>query len=217
MSEICEELEDGSVVLAYEALCRRYGMTLSPELRGAIPDIGELRKISNGCLIVAAGSQPTHFYLIVKGLVYYYYTLRDGKLRNKAFFAESQMIGSLSAYLNRRPMSFSIETLETTWVHAIRIAQFEKFRERIPQIGQLFYAVATDLFVRNENREAILLTGDAEARYLWLVENEPWLIERVPQYHLAAYLGMDAVSFSRVKQSLSRREVFPPKSKRRGK
>jgi len=50
----------------------------------------------------------------------------------------------------------------------------------------------------------MLLTGDMEARYRWVMEYEPWLLERVPQYQVASYLGMDPVSLSRLKQRKSR-------------
>ena len=39
---------------------------------------------------------------------------------------------------------------------------------------------------------------DAKARYQRLRALEPELFERVPQYHIASYLGMSEVSLSRV-------------------
>ncbi|MCY1377798.1 hypothetical protein D9M69_653890 [compost metagenome] len=60
------------------------------------------------------------------------------------------------------------------------------------------------IMLRNEAREALLLTCNSEERYRWLLEHEAWLLERVPQYQLASYLSMDAVSFSRIKSKLGR-------------
>ena len=57
-------------------------------------------------------------------------------------------------------------------------------------------------FMRNEQREALLLTCNAEQRYLWMVEHQAELVERIPQYHIAVYLGVDAVSLSRIKRKL---------------
>ena len=48
----------------------------------------------------------------------------------------------------------------------------------------------------------MLLTSNAEQRYQWLSQHEPELPGRVPQFHLASYLGMDAVSLSRLKSKL---------------
>ncbi|MCY1516685.1 hypothetical protein D9M68_513330 [compost metagenome] len=60
------------------------------------------------------------------------------------------------------------------------------------------------IMLRNEDREALLLTSNNEQRYQWLLEHEAWLLDRVPQYQLASYLGMDPVSFSRIKRKLGR-------------
>ena len=58
----------------------------------------------------------------------------------------------------------------------------------------------SEAFIRNERREALLLTCSAEERYQWLLEHEAYLLDRVPQFHIASYLGMDAVSLSRLKR-----------------
>ena len=57
-----------------------------------------------------------------------------------------------------------------------------------------------EAFIRNEQREALLLTCNAEQRYQWLLQHEPHLLDRVAQFHLASYLGVDAVTLSRLKK-----------------
>jgi hypothetical protein len=47
-----------------------------------------------------------------------------------------------------------------------------------------------------------ILTCNAEQRYQWLLQHEPDLPERVAQLHVASYLGVDAVSLSRIKRKL---------------
>jgi len=59
-----------------------------------------------------------------------------------------------------------------------------------------------DAFIRNEQREAMLLTCSAEQRYQWLSPNEPALLAQLPQFHIASYIGVDAVSPSRLKRKL---------------
>ena len=60
-----------------------------------------------------------------------------------------------------------------------------------------------EAFRRNEQREAMLLTCNAEQRYRWLLAHEPDLLQRVPQFHIASYLGIDAVSLSRLKRKIT--------------
>lgn len=156
-------------------------------------------EVSSGEAITRTGDQQQFFYLIVQGAVRFYYLLPNGKEWNKSFFHEGQLIGSLSAQLTQSPCRFTIEAVESCILYRIPIGCIEK----LPRVQEVLQQLTQELFLRNESREAILLTGDAEARYRWLEEHEPWLLERsIPQYHLASYLGMDAVSLSRLKRKL---------------
>jgi len=74
-----------------------------------------------------------------------------------------------------------------------------------PEVAHLIDQITRTIFLRNELRESTLLTGNAQERFQWLEQYEHWLIERrVPQYHLASYLGMDAVSLSRLKSKMAK-------------
>lgn len=155
--------------------------------------------------IVRANTDQKHFYILKEGLVRYYYTSPEGKEWNKAFFSGPHIIGSLSAYLTHAPCRFTIEAIEPCSLFSIPTENFRLLTKKFTQAQQLIQAIEQEMFLRNELRENILLTGNAEQRYLWLENNEPWLLNRkVPQYHLASYLGMDAVSLSRVKRKLRR-------------
>ena len=69
-------------------------------------------------------------------------------------------------------------------------------------VAQASQQMLAEAFIRNEQREAMLLTCNAEQRYQWLLENEPDLVQRVAQFHIASYLGIDAVSLSRLKRKI---------------
>ncbi|BFM18313.1 Crp/Fnr family transcriptional regulator [Maricurvus nonylphenolicus] len=154
-------------------------------------------------VLLQTGAEQTHLFVILSGLIRYYYTSPNGKEWNRVFFREQQIIGSLSALLTQSPSRFTIAALEASELIATPIDSFIKLGDQFPQITRLQIQVTEEMFLRNELREGILLTGNTEERYQWLIGNEPWLLERVPQYQLASYLGMDAVSFSRVKSKLS--------------
>ncbi|MEL6850143.1 MAG: Crp/Fnr family transcriptional regulator, partial [Bacteroidota bacterium] len=49
------------------------------------------------------------------------------------------------------------------------------------------------------------ITASPEQRYLKLLEEQPELLSRVPQYHLASYLGIKPESLSRIRKRISER------------
>ena len=61
--------------------------------------------------------------------------------------------------------------------------------------------LAEQLLVRKELRMRSMLEQSASERYLEFVKKYPDLVDRIPQYHLASYLGITEVSLSRLKNS----------------
>ncbi|MCY1422431.1 Cyclic nucleotide-binding domain protein [compost metagenome] len=192
---------DASASELFKAFLCRYGVN-EPELWEHLLQVLELRDYARDQNIIRAGETPTHFFVILIGLVRYYYASPQGKHWNKAFFHEGEMVGSLSAYLKGQPCTYNIEVLEQSRLVAVPLQIFTRQQGRSLQMQGMLNKVTREIMLRNEAREALLLTCNSEERYRWLQENESWLLARVPQYQLASYLSMDAVSFSRIKRKL---------------
>jgi|GEM_PF-1182395 len=171
-----------------------------------VPLVDEINVGADHCLL-RAGDEQHYIYVIKEGLVRFFYTSPKGKEWNKSFYAQGQVIGSLSAHLTQSPCRFTIQTLEPCTLYRTPVDEFWAVIQDIPEGLRLMQQITQSQFLLNELRESILLTGNAQERFNWLAENEQWLLQRkVPQYHLASYLGMDAVSFSRLKSKRSKTE-----------
>jgi len=183
---------------AIESLFEKYSAN-DEHTKTKMSQMSEVVHLEAGDILERAGDVTSAFYLIVEGVVRYFYSLEEGKERNKAFFKEGQLAGSLSAFFTDRIMPFTIDALEpcTLLRFPFQKLNFEGDLERIMQ------GATREILIRNEQHESTLLTGSAEDRYRWVESGEPWLLERIPQYHLASYLRLEPVSLSRVKSKLS--------------
>lgn len=173
----------------------------SPELWPLLESIGQEKTVSAGTQLFAAHSEPQYCYIILQGLLRQYYPSAQGRERNKNFFREGQLAGSLSAWLTQSSCPYELQALEDSILWEMPITQLRKLQHEESVQGMLD-KTTRELFLRNEQREAVLLTKSGEERYQWLLGNEFWITERLPQYHIASYLGMDAVSLSRIKAKL---------------
>jgi CRP-like cAMP-binding protein len=153
--------------------------------------------------LVRAGEASDTLYLLGSGLVRLYYVTPDGRERNKAFYREGQVTGPVSAAMTGSAAPFSIECLEPVEALAFRYPDLRRAAHDIGAIAALYTDLLAEAFIRNEQREAMLLTCDARQRYAWLQEHEGELLARLPQFHIASYLGIDAVSLSRLKRKSS--------------
>lgn len=63
----------------------------------------------------------------------------------------------------------------------------------------LFLLGAENSFVEKQKQQIDLLTKPAEQRYLELMEQNPKMIQRIAQKHIASYLGITTQSLSRIR------------------
>jgi CRP-like cAMP-binding protein len=152
--------------------------------------------------LVRCGEHSDALYLLDSGLVRLYYITPDGKERNKAFYRSGQITGAVSAAMTGSAAPFSIQCLEPVAAICCSFNALSRAADQQPGIARLNRELLSEAFIRNEQREAMLLTCNAEQRYQWLLDNEADLIQRLPQFHIASYLGIDAVSLSRLKKKI---------------
>lgn len=165
-------------------------------------DIVSLQSVDKGEYLVRAGQDSHFLFLIHLGLLRLYYTSAEGKERNKAFYGQGDITGAVSAALTNSPAPFNIQALEASLVLRAEFHQLFRDDQKHPALTRLAMTLLSEAFIRNEQREAMLLTCTAEQRYQWLCEREPHLLEQLPQLHIASYIGVDAVSLSRLKRKL---------------
>ena len=159
-----------------------------------------LRRFEEEAYLVQHGERSETLYLLETGLVRLFYTTPDGKERNKGFYSAGQITGPVSAAMTSSPAPFTIQALEPVEALCFRYSDLLEAAGQSAEMALLFRHMLAEAFIRNEQREALLLTCNAEQRYQSLLEHEPYLLERVAQFHLASYLGVDAVTLSRLKK-----------------
>lgn len=160
------------------------------------------RQLARDEYLLRAGEQHHFLCFIDSGLLRLFYVSPEGKERNKAFYTGGHLVGPVSAALSGGPAPFSIQALEPSEVLLLPYPAFAEASAVHAEVAQLNIRLLSLAFMRNEQREAMLLTCNAEQRYRWLLQHEPELQDRLPQHHIASYLGVDAVSLSRLKRKL---------------
>ena len=153
---------------------------------------------------VALPGAPAHEVLFVRrGLLRFYYPADDGRQSNKAFVAEGEFAGAVAAAQLGVSLLYGIEALEPTDYLAAPYADVVALMDADPAFERLGRRLAETILARKERRTRSLLLQTATERYLDLAAARPDLIQRVPQYHLASYLGVTDVHLSRLRRELA--------------
>jgi len=179
---------------------------LSPEEARDMDRLVPIRHFPKGTVLLKAGDVATEAWLCIEGCVHMYYDV-DGDLRTTEFYTEGQAVASLYSFINQVPANHYLACVEdctlVVWSYA---AERELFGKYSNLESSCRVAVESD-FGAHQEKFASFITKSPEQRYLDLLEQRPELLQRVPQYLLASYLGVTPESLSRIRKRILEKEA----------
>ena len=160
------------------------------------------RKYPRKKTLVVAGEKWDKIFFIHQGIIRLFYTDKAGKEFNKGFFREGQFAWPVAPSARKNDSLFSIAALEDV---KISVCHFESFFSWLLDHGywEKFALPYAELFAEEKFfREYEFLTTSATERFQKFCIDNPALSRRIPDYHLATYLGITNVSLSRIKKRI---------------
>lgn len=149
---------------------------------------------------IQAGEVCNELCFILEGLLRVYYIDSTGNEVNQHFYQANEVIAPISAIISDEPCQYYIQALEPTQIMLADYHQLYDIGQTNPEWLRIEINFLQKVFVKNARHEARLLLGNAEQRYKWFCKEYPELLERLPQYHIASFLGITAVSLSRLRK-----------------
>lgn len=163
-------------------------------------------RIKKRQFIVQPNFTCTHQTYVVKGAFRSYFLSPDGVEHTIQFAIEDWFISDFNSYINQSPASLFIEALEDSDVHQIKYEDVEALCAVNPKFEKFFRLVAQKSFAFSQRRILSNLGKTAEERYLDFSTLYPSIVQRVPQYALASYLGMSREFLSKIRSRLANRK-----------
>jgi CRP-like cAMP-binding protein len=159
-----------------------------------------LKKLEKGEFFCRQGEETQDLGLVLKGLLFNFYTNSEGEDFVKYFIPENNVVACYSSLIKGEPAAFSSQALEPTTLVTMKYRDLQALRERHICWERLGRISAERLYIEKEEREQRFLMEDARARYGAFVRANGELMQRVPQYLIASYLGISPVSLSRIRK-----------------
>ena len=156
-------------------------------------------KVSKNHCVLTQGQICKKIYFVRSGCFKAYY-IADGKENVLDFFIEDDWFVELGSFINESPSHFYIEAIESSDLYCLSKDKFEELRNKNNQ-WECFY---TKLLEKNIPRLIDLINDKIsisnEENYHKLIKNRPDLINRIPQYLIASYLGMTPEGLSKLRR-----------------
>ncbi|RSK38615.1 Crp/Fnr family transcriptional regulator [Mangrovimonas spongiae] len=141
-------------------------------------------------------------YFVEKGCLIAYYLDTKGNKHIVQFAIENWWIGDFDAYFNNTPSKLYIQAIEDATLFALSKKHFNQLLIEAPIFERYFRSLVTNAFIAQRKRILSTLHNSVKERYLEFKTLYPTIQDRVPNYHIANYLGMSAESLSRVRKQL---------------
>lgn len=186
------------------ALCSSLGRLapLSDESWAAGEPFFTAHRLAAGEHVIGAGDVVDRVYFLTSGLARYYYLTPGGKELNKSFSTEGQVLSSISSLVEGAPSPFFVQALEPSECLSIKYADVLALGEKHRQWEVVARRLVEILAIKKELREADFLLLSAAERYQKFLEEHARFVGRIPNYHIASYLGITEVALSRIRGRL---------------
>ncbi len=162
----------------------------------------EIKTLDKGEHLLREGDVSRQVAFVESGLLRYYY-LSDGTEHTGQFFFPGTFVADVASFVLQRPALQNIDALEPTVVTLISRTVLHDLYDSDPAFERFGRRLFEQVVAFSQLRTASFLLRSAEERYLALLDERPKVIEQVPLYQVASYLGITPEALSRIRGRVS--------------
>ncbi len=182
-------------------------MILSEEEKRIIAETSLFKFFPAGQQLLKEGQYSQHCYFVVKGLLRSYY-IEDGEEKVTEFYSELSPVTPVS-YTTGQPSTYYISCIEDSILTISDRNSSEQFFEKLPRMKDIALQFLSDMNAKQQLSYDDFKNLAPEKRYAKLIETRPDLVNRIPQYMIASYLGIQPQSLSRIRKRIRDYNIQP--------
>ncbi|MEM0516571.1 Crp/Fnr family transcriptional regulator [Pseudoalteromonas sp. YIC-827] len=184
--------------MAYEGL-GEVNPELNHQLQAQIEATSEKSRLelTPGQRLLSQGEAQEYAYYIVSGVLVATHLDEAGCEHYKEFYFAGELVFLYSAWINQGAAQYNIEVLKPSQVLRVPIGVLSR-----PHWQALVLALLKQQVLYKEAKEAFLLLQTPQQRYQYLYQHRRHWLAQLSLHQVAKYLGISAVSLSRIRARL---------------
>ncbi len=172
---------------------------LTEEDENQLIAIAKLHYVKKRQFLAQPGFVCTHQIFVLKGALRSYFVTQNGEDHTIQFAIEDWFISDFNSYISQTPGSLFVEAMEESEVVLIPYNEVEELCSNNPKFERFFRMSAQRAFAFSQRRILSNLDKTAAERYSEFSTLYPQIVNRVPQYTLASYLGITPEFLSKIR------------------
>lgn len=165
----------------------------------------KVKQVKKDEFLLRKNEHCSHTFFVEKGLLRQYSIDNKGKEHVLSFAPENWFVTDRESSYFNLPSAYYIQALEDSQVVFLDENFIQMLSNKVPHFTDFNNRLLHNHIRHLQNRINLLLSTNAEDRYLQFVKMYPDILLRVPQTMVASYLGITPESLSRVRKELAKK------------
>ena len=195
------DLRGFSLIEHINKFAEQHNINLSPELIAEIVKRADFRIIPKGESLAAIDDEALFGGLVLSGMIRAYYIDKNGNDITAGFTPPGFMCMD-EGFFGWSKRLCMWETLDESAVLFCSTGMIRDLLGKNPAFKDLWILILENAYRSKIEREQSFLIESATERYLNYIELFPEIVEKVPQKHVATYLGITPESLSRIRRMI---------------
>ena len=166
-----------------------------------LADLFKPLTLKSGEYFLEEGQLCRYVGFIESGLVRYH--MNDNGVQKTLYFnKEGEFVSNYQSFLPRESSNTSIQAIEDTTLQVISYDNLQKLYSAVSEGEKLGRLAIESVFLTSMQQLKSFYKDSPAERYQEFLRSYPSLAERIPQYHIASYVGIKPQSLSRIRKRL---------------
>lgn len=152
--------------------------------------------------IVPYNRKTDELFFIEKGCIRKY-CIKDGQEITIFISIEGQFAVEYVSFMSGTYSQNILETIEECEVFILKKKDLEELYLTIPKFNQAMRKILEKILLETHTMLNDFIILSPEDRYIKFLKNKSYLLNRIPQYIIASYLGISATSLSRIRKRIT--------------
>lgn len=153
--------------------------------------------------IIHAGEITKKMYFIESHCVRFYRINEDGKEITINFSIGPAFFTAFQSFYSQTDAEYFVQAMQNMECYTLSSEALYNLYARWESIRKISDVLHRKVFIDLNQRLQLLLYANPVQKYHWLLNSFPNLINEVPLYYIASFLGMSPETLSRVRTAVS--------------
>ena len=175
---------------------------LTEDEKQGIIDAFPIKSFVKGTDLLREGQIAKDAFFVIKGCVRKY-SIDEGDERTTEFYTEFETATDFESISNKKPSKYFLNCLEDCTIAIINSNKETELYKKFPRFGDVCRVEMEKMLGASQEELSVFKKSTPKERYLKILKERPNLINRVPQYQVASYLGVKPETLSRIRKKIS--------------